>query len=247
MGHTRALWVVALWALAGCARTGAPQDPCDRDEDCGGYWICEPAREETGGGRCVDPYAPDAGLGGVNLQPGAGMTPRPGGDGDSIFPYVFIVDDSQELVADGTPGVDICYVRARCGLQTISPSWAKLWAGEGDICGFGLPIHESFLCSTDRSNPLSACADTDCRDFVSLGLEGVLLLIFDEDLQGCTVEVFERADEIHRAERATISVCADEEGRACLTLQESVYLGEVYDGDQPAEAAVPSLSRVRTR
>lgn len=202
---------------------------CDEEGECDEAGVCTdggPVGGEGGGG--------DGGDGGF------------GGDGGNTteFTYVIIDDISDEIAANGTPGVDICGVRANCEGGDVSPIGAELGAGEEFICGEGSPP-AGITCSTDRNDANAALnygscdASSDPSDYVSLGGGGRLTLTFGRDLQGCTLSILEASGSTQRDETAEVSVCADSAASECLTIGGNVVLGSVDEGANPATISVP--------
>ncbi len=134
--------------------------------------------EETDGG--VDGGG-EAGSG------GGGETP------EASYNYVLILDESTEINAAGTPGVDICGVSVVCGGDPMVASAASLDEGDGGVCAGGAD------CDAPRNDPAAATDDgASCvadsapvSDYVATGVGGGLWLTFDEDLVGCTVNIVE--------------------------------------------------------
>lgn len=230
--------------------TGCDDDECESHDDCDDGYYCDFSDDEDGEGVgvCVE-----IGGGGGDIDFGFddGTGGTGGGDGGEDpgvdFTYVLIVDDSDEVAANGTPGVDICGVRAKCGSGTLSPIDAELYPGDGGICGEDLPVGTA-ECSADRADPevvfnYGSCnATSNPSDYVSLGVGGTLVVEFGEDLQGCTIEILEATGGNPRDEYATVSVCADANGSECILDEfEDVDIGEVYEGDNPARIDVPSF------
>lgn len=168
-----------------------------------------------------------------------------GSDGEPAeFSYVIVDDISNEIAANGTPGVDICSVVAVCGGDTVLPIGAELGVGEEYICGEPEPP-AGITCEADRNDPAVALVSGSCdassnpSDYVSLGGGGRLTLTFGRDLQGCTIQVFEATGTTARAEAAEVAVCADTAASECLTIGGDVVLGTVEEGANPASFEVP--------
>jgi hypothetical protein len=197
---------------------------------------CDEEGECDEAGVCTD--------GGVGGEGGFGGEGGEGGGIDTVFSYVIIDDISGEIAANGTPGVDICGVRANCEGGDVSPIGAELGAGEEFICGEGSPP-AGITCSTDRNEAnaalnYGACdASSDPSDYVSLGGGGRLTLTFGRDLQGCTLSIQEASGSTSRDETAEVSVCADAAASECLTVGGAVVLGTVDEGANPATISVP--------
>lgn len=136
------------------------------------------------------------------------------------YSTVLIIDVSSFAVnVQGTPGVDICGVEARCDRgETLAGDEAMLTPGDGWICTDDVPG-----CGADRSDANQALdSGNDCEleslgvsHYVSLGLAGILAVEFVRDLGGCTLSVVE-ADQEATGEAYDVYVCADEVGVDCL-------------------------------
>lgn len=101
--------------------------------------------------------------------------------------FVIIIDDSVEENMTGTPGADICDVRATCAEGPVAALTATLAAGDGDLASEGL--------WTDPAAAIDASTSCDRGDLgvtaVSLGMAGWLVVEFASELIGCTVTVGE--------------------------------------------------------
>lgn len=125
---------------------------------------------------------------------------------DSQYNYLVLVDSSLDFNQFGTPGADICDVVVDCGerLQFLEFESSQ---GDSPICSDRDPA--LCVCETevagicegiDRVNPLNVenglrCDGNDQNNqspYYSLGMEGTLILDYDEDLSGCTVSTTER-------------------------------------------------------
>lgn len=172
-----------------------------------------------------------------------GCAPRPN-TGFGVFQFVFVDDLTDEVTADGAPGVDICSVFAVCDGVTMAGVAADLIVGEGYICGQPEP-EGAPSCVADHTDASVALTAGRCEagsmpsDFVSLGRFGRLVVLFARDLQGCTLQIVEGVGSTPHGEAGEVAVCNDAYGSECLTLGGHVELGRVLDGANPATIDVP--------
>lgn len=131
----------------------------------------------------------DGGAGGEGGEGGGMMDPE--------YRYVVIVDDSMVENMNGTPGADICGIVADCGGTELTGVSAELIAGDGLVCD-GSTTEAPCESGTDRGNEAAALdtganceAGSSPSDYVSLGVVGQIAVQFDQDLQGCNLNIIE--------------------------------------------------------
>ncbi|MBU0554149.1 hypothetical protein KKF91_08470 [Myxococcota bacterium] len=154
---------------------------CDVDDDCGDGSLCD---------------------GGVNQNEDQDENRQ------ESYEYVMILDNSSEENGAGTPGVDICGIWVECQGVELSGQ-ARLSTDDPNICTAGAPG-----CVAHRGDANAAEDDgracegmSSPSDYVSLGMGGMLIVDFNQDLQGCRVHVVE-LDGGDR-EGAQVFVCAN--------------------------------------
>lgn len=171
-------------------------------------------------GDCTETDGGAGGMGGM----GGGMV-------ETEYRYVIIVDDSPETDTDGTAGVDICGMVANCNGAELTGVGADLSLGEGEVCD-GNTTEAPCSSGVNRQNPGTALDTGALCDpatnneepshYVSIGVGGELAVEFDQDLQGCDVEVIEHAG--RDAEAYRVYVCESNEinNDTCLLMANAV-------------------------
>jgi hypothetical protein len=163
-------------------------------------------------------------------------------DDTTQYRWVIIVDNTVEDHMMGSAGVDICGAVALCEGTTVTGSEATVIFGEGMVCGQPDAVGEICATTPARNNPRAAADEGNCDDqddessYVSLGLEGVLAIDFNQDLRGCTVIVREDGNAGMEAYQVYICTKAD----AVPTLQSTDCIGGTSLGDQAGgEVQIP--------
>jgi hypothetical protein len=161
------------------------------------------------------------------------------------YRWVIVVDNSVEDGMMGSAGVDICGAVAQCEGATATGSEATIIFGEGMVCGQPDAFGEICATTPERNNPRTATEEGNCRDredesgYVSLGLEGILSIDFNQDLRGCTVIV--REDGNAGTEAYKVYVCTN--GDAVPARESTECIGGTYLADQAGGEVQISVPR----
>ena len=214
-----------LTLLVGLSLTACPDDECADDllgGDEGGADVA------AGGDECLEGGA--GGEGGADMG-GEGGEGGAGGAETTAYRYIVIVDETEDVNDDGTPGIDVCEVDIICdGLEAaIDLENSALGSddcdgsnGENCICRDAV---EGICGGTDRGDLSLAYngnyCDTD-DDYVSLGIGGVLTFDLGEgnDANGCNVDVFEKSGT--NEEIFSVYACADADLNDCIIVEGGV-------------------------
>lgn len=165
-----------------------------------------------------------------------GPTDGDGGPVDPPVEYMFvqITDTSADENTNGTPGVDICGVSADCGGAPLTGINGTLTQGTGTICEAIDPAADCSAPRNDANASLddgSACdpASAPVSDYVSVGMGGMLWIEFEQDLQGCSLDIIEHSGS--NAEVYEVRVCTAADEVDCL-LADGTPLGTATAGGE---------------
>ncbi len=153
---------------------------------------------------------------------GAGGAGAGNGGVDTIsYPFVVISDISEAENIDGMPGVDICRVQLDCNGETRLGTVEDYDAGTGQICGQagveltacaeGVVFNDPAMGVDGNSlcDPAERTADGG-SPFVSLGMGGQLVVRFESDVQGCSLDIAEHVGA--EVEGYRFKLCAETAG-----------------------------------
>ena len=192
--------LIALYTLIACGLLACDEDLCD-DSGAGGEDNADDyyGTSEEGGEEFEECDESDTG----------GDTGDTTTDQDlpgNAYQYIVIVDNSLDFNEFGTPGADLCDVVVNCG-ENVPVFDFQQEPGSSPVCSDSNPTlciceyQVAGICGgVDRHNPLAienqlSCNGDDVNNqspYYSLGLGGVLILDYDQDLSGCFVSVTER-------------------------------------------------------
>jgi len=199
----KTLLAYLLTVMVGLSMTACPDDSCD-DDLLGG----DAAGAAGGADDCEEGGVTGGATGGAM---GGAMGGDMGGDMggatggvETVYNTLVIYDETADVNDDGTPGVDVCEIEVTCdnderayendylgALGETSPACN----GENNdncVCVEAVP---GICGGTDRSNFDLAFDGLYCDaddNYVSLGINGSIEAIYDVDLLGCSVEVYEK-------------------------------------------------------
>ena len=135
-----------------------------------------------------------------------------------------------DISPNGTPGADVCEVAVVCPMNIPNIIESTHLRGESEECNGTNNDH--CLCTEEiddictsgvnRSNESLAYDGNDqCGDnYMSLGINGQLVLGYDTDLIGCTIRVVELAG--NDREGYSVNVCTDSTLEECMNAQEGM-------------------------
>ena len=145
---------------------------------------------------------------------------------DLQYRSLVIQDVSSEIDQAGTPGVDVCEVIIECDtpLEVVDFSSNR---GESPLCNGSNgnhclctdEINETCATGVNRTDPPVAYdGNNTCTDnYVSLGLAGRLILNYNTNLVGCTIQIIELAGQTSEAYH--VKLCTDATLVNCLDAQ----------------------------
>jgi hypothetical protein len=173
--------------------------------------------------------------GGMTGGDTGGMT---GGMTTAPYTYLVIQDTSDDVNNDGTPGADVCEVTIECPMAAPAVSAAELNIGESELCdgsnGMNCICTEEMnaTCSSGINRGDETVAydgDATCEDnYVSIGEEGQLVLAYDADLTGCTINIVEKSG--NDSEGYIVAICAGDSLEECMDPQEGMTGSSPDDG-----------------